>query len=350
MIVCLWGVLGATGNAFAQARYSVSRVAAPKPMIVLHDETGGVEAALAPTEGGELTSLRVRFKGEWVELIYRAREYNEGGGFRGKASFLWPAVGGQYPAAVTPRSSCEEGSYRIGESSYPMPCHGFAKSLAWEEVARSADARGARVSIEIRDTAETRVMYPFAFRLRATYELADGWLAIRYVVAAGERNPAPMPFSIGNHIALRVPYLAGTDPAAMLFETNSTAQLVRDPRGLVTTERRARSFASPVPLGSFDATVALPMTGYQGDAYARLTDPQGLGLRITQRASSTLPEPVVRFNLFGAPKQGYFSPEPWFGVQNSLNHRSGLLTLPAGGTWDWAVELRPEIASGNKGR
>ena len=124
---------GWSGAAAPQDRYSVSREpaggAGSPEVIVLRDNAAGLEAAIAPSQGGELTSLRVRFRGAWVELLYRAREYGPDSGFRGKASFLWPAVGGQYAVGTIPRSSCGDGDYPVGDRRYPMPCHGFAKDL-----------------------------------------------------------------------------------------------------------------------------------------------------------------------------------------------------------------------------
>jgi galactose mutarotase-like enzyme len=342
------GIALAVVSAFtaAPARYTIAREPADGPgsphVVVLRDHAAGVVAAVAPSEGGELSSLRVRFRGAWVELLYRAREYGPAPGWRGKAPLLWPAVGGQYPLGTIPESACADGSYLAGGRSYPMPCHGFAKSLAWEEIAASADPRGARVAVELRDSAWTRERYPFGFRLRAVYELAGGRLAITYTVSAAGANTGPMPFSIGNHVTFRLPFLEGTDPADMLFESPSTAELRRDAHGLVTAEVRPRSFAAPQRLGTFDATVALPLAGYRGVPYARLSDPRGLGVRIAHRGSSGLPEPLVQFNVYGGPRQGFLCPEPWFGLQNSLNRGTGLVTLAPGASWEWKIEIRPE--------
>ena len=335
----------------APARYTVAREpaggsASPR-VVVLRDRVAGLEAAVAPSEGGELSSLKVRVRGAWIELIYRAREYGPAPGWRGKAPFLWPAVGGQYPLGTTPKSSCADGAYVLGKHSYPMPCHGFAKSLAWEKIAASAGGRGARIAVELRDSAWTRERYPFGFRLRAVYELAGGRLAIAYRVSAAGANTGPMPFSIGNHVTFRLPFLEGTDPADMLFESPSTAELRRDAHGLVTAEVRPRSFAAPQRLGDFDAAVALALTGYRGVAYARLSDPRGLAVRITHRGSSRLPEPLVQFNVYGGPRQGFLCPEPWFGIQNSLNRGIGLVTLAPGASWEWNIEIEPEIAPAN---
>src|ERR1700760_2288769 len=107
----------AVSAGFGQNRYTVSDVDAAGPgtpkVVVLQDVAGGVEAAVAPSQGGELTSFRVKFKGEWVELLYHARDYTNTKGFQGKGPVLWPAVGVQYPLGQFPKSSCGDGSYLV---------------------------------------------------------------------------------------------------------------------------------------------------------------------------------------------------------------------------------------------
>jgi len=349
----LLGLLGLGTLSAQQSRYSVSEEMASgpgsPPVVVIRDDSAGMEAAVAPSEGGELSSLRVKFHGAWVELLYRARDYKSAPGFRGKAMFLWPAVGAQYPVDTPPEKSCGDGTYPVGGRTYPMPCHGFAKGLPWKEAGHAADATGARVTVELRDSQQTRADYPFGFVVRASYALAGGRLTIVYTVSAAAGNPGPMPFSIGNHIAFRVPFLQGTDAASMLFETPNTFQILRDARGFVNGQERARSFATPARLGDFDSTVALPLAGYQGAPFARLIDPQGLAVRISHRAATALPEPLVQFNVYGGPGWGFLCPEPWFGIQNSLNLRKDFDSLEAGRDWRWTVEVRPEITAAGAG-
>ena len=80
IVLCL-----AASTGFGEARYTVSGEDAAGPgtpkVVVLRDTVGGLEAAVAPSQGGELSSFRVKFKGEWVELLYRARDYNDTKGF-----------------------------------------------------------------------------------------------------------------------------------------------------------------------------------------------------------------------------------------------------------------------------
>jgi gluconolactonase len=149
-----------------------------------------------------------------------------------------------------------------------------------------------------------------------------------------------MIFSIGNHIAFKLPFVKGSDAAKMTLETPSTVQRLRNAKGVLSGEEKPRSLQTPEALGSFDARVAIPLSGYRSQPYARLVDPQGVSLRLTQQASSTLPEPLVRFNLYGGPQNGYFCPEPIFGIQNSLNLGQGVVRLPPGKNWKWRLELQ----------
>jgi gluconolactonase len=346
LVQMLLVLLLATPLAFSQNRYTIADEDAAGPgsprVVVLRDSVANVEAAVAPSQGGELSSYRVQFKGQWVEMLYHARDYSPGPGFKGKGPLLWPAVGAQYPVDTIPKTSCGEGTYAVAGKSYPMPCHGFARNFPWKEIARSADNRGARVTVELRDSPGTRQYYPFAFQVDATFEVSGGHVTADYVVKSDPSNTEAMMFSIGNHIAFKIPFVQGTDPNNMTFETHNTTQLLRNTVGVLSGEIKPRSFATPERLGDFDAHVAIPLAGYRSQPFARLVDPQGMTLRLTQQASSSLPEPLIRFNAYGGPKVGYFCPEPWFGVQNSLNTGKGAVRLNAGGVWKWRLDLQVE--------
>ncbi len=341
-----FALAGALGNLAAQPRYTVTDELAAGPgtpaVVVLHDHTAGAEAAIAPSQGGELSSYRIQVNGQWIELLYRARDYSGGDGFQGKGPLLWPVVGGQYKLDAPPANSCVTGPYEIAGKTYIMPCHGFARNLPWKEIQRSADRGGARVTVELRDSEATLPAYPYSFQVTATYQLSGGRLTIDYTVTSGAGNSTGMPFSIGNHIAFKLPFVEGSDPGKMTFETPSTAQLLRNAKGLLNGEEKPRSFQVPEELGSFDANAALPLSGYRSQPYARLVDPQGVSVRLTQQASSTLPEPLVRFNVYGSPARGYLCPEPFFGIQNSLGLNQGLVRLAPGESWKWRLEIQAD--------
>ena len=127
----------------------------------------------------------------------------------------------------------------------------------------------------------------FCLSVDATYEVSGGHLTIDYTVGSGASNTSEMIFSIGNHIAFKLPFVKGSDPAKMTLETPSTVQRLRNAKGVLSGEEKPRSFQTPEALGSFDARVAIPLSGYRSQPYARLVDPQGVSLRLTQQASST---------------------------------------------------------------
>ena len=159
-------------------------------LLVLRDADAGVEAAIAPSEGGELSSLRVRHKGEWIELLYHGRDYTPRESWRGKAPFLWPATGRNFAPSTAPVPDTKEGSYEWNGERYPMPIHGFAKDLPWKVESRHAGVDGAAVVLSLSDTHRTRRWYPFGFRLTVEYRLAEGRLAMRYTT---------MPFGRRDH-------------------------------------------------------------------------------------------------------------------------------------------------------
>jgi hypothetical protein len=94
-------VLGLALTASAQARYSITDedamgAGSPK-VVVLHDSVAGAEAAIAPSEGAEISSLKVTRQGKMIELLSNARNYASPPGlFHGRGPVLWPAVGMQY--------------------------------------------------------------------------------------------------------------------------------------------------------------------------------------------------------------------------------------------------------------
>ena len=324
-------------------------------MLVLRDSVGGLEAAVAPAKGGEMASLRVRRGGEWVETLWLARDYSPREGFGGKAPLLWPAVGRSRPADYKTEAAAGDslpaGAWDWRGQRLPMPGHGFARDLPWEVRAAVADASGALVRLGLEDSAWTRERYPFGYRLEVEYALEQGRLQIRYFVRAKEGNRGAMPFSIGNHITFRTPLVEGSDPAQMTLIAPSAVELVKQ-EGVPTGEQRARSHANGIPLGDFEVRNAVSLTGWEGDPWVELRDPQGLAVRLEHRASKQPSQPSIQFNVWGDARDGYFSPEPWVGMQNSLNSGHGLIQLEPGEEFRWTVHVAFEniAASGAASR
>lgn len=316
-------------------------------LITLEDAGHGVIAGIAPEKGGQMATLKIRRNGEWIELLYRAADYTVAPPeFAGKAPLLFPATGRSFTEAAR-REMARSGQGRDGGSwiwqgkEYPMPIHGFARDLPWKVERKSAEADGATLVLTLEDSAETRKYYPFGFHLSAIYRLSGGSLDLTYLVRASETNQAAMPFSIGNHIAFNAPLVPGSDPKAVRLETPATVEVIKDRFSVPSGERR--EWKAPATIGELPVKAAISLTGYStGEPYLEMTDPAGLRLRLSHEASEAPPQPVLLFNLWGDPQGGFFSPEPWVGLQNSLNLKQGLVHLEPGKIFRWHIRLEPE--------
>lgn len=93
-----------------------------------------------------------------------------------------------------------------------MPQHGFARRSKWAVVEQTPTA----VAMELTDTPATQACYPFAFRQRLRYHLAQGRLHWEQVIE--NRSPGPLPFSTGFHPYLAVPLTARSTRDACFVE------------------------------------------------------------------------------------------------------------------------------------
>ncbi len=346
--LALGAAVGSSVAAATPPRYSLRETATAEklPLILLRDETSRLEAAIAPTQGGELSGLAVEFEGRWVELLYRGRDYKSAPGFRGKASILWPAVGSSVPANATPVNGKIESAYDYQGKRYPMPQHGFARLKPWQVVRTWTNATEAAVELVLKDDADSRTQYPFGFALHVTYRVTEGRVEIYQEVKASTDNAAPMFFSIGNHIGFAVPLLAGSAADGFTVESPSRFEYLRGANGAPDGTTRERRFAPATLLAKQQLVPAMSVGAYEGDPWFRLTDAGGLGVKVSHRAQSTPASPYVQFNLWGGTAEGYFCPEPFVGLHNSLNSQTGQIDLAPGKSWTWLIRVEPERAAG----
>ena len=314
------------------------------PLIVLTDTEDGVEATIAPEQGGELCGLKYKYANQWIELLYKACDYTSSEGWRGKAPLLWPATG----ATIAPgerQAGQRSGRYSVAGKDYQMPFHGFAQTLPWKADIVKADPREARALLSLASTEQTRKIYPFDWRLSVEYRLREGRLFLVYNAGASQQNQEKMFFSIGNHITFRTPFLPNSDPAQMTMETNAGFLLTKDERNLPNGKTIPNPYSGRILLTQIPVGAAQSLGGYKSDPFVILTDPQGLRVRMKHNAESLPAQPHVQFNLWGDTKAGYFSPEPWVGAQNSLHSKIGLVELKPGQAWRWTIEIQPAASA-----
>ena len=96
-----------------------------------------------------------------------------------------------------------DGKYTFRGKTYPMDIHGFAKDSMFE----IENAGEHCVTFVLRDSEDTRAVYPFRFQLSVTYEVRDNTVFVSYDVEnlSGEM----MCFGIGGHPGFNVPLEEG---------------------------------------------------------------------------------------------------------------------------------------------
>lgn len=302
---------------------------------VVLDNGLGIRAAIAPEHGAELTSLSVHFDGRWHELLYRAMDYSGRPGWRGKAPLLWPATG----VSIHPDAGIQH--YALNGELYEMPFHGFVRNVPWRVIEEPSADKPVTLVLAMCETTETRRYYPFAFDLKVEYRLRKDRLSIQYTVTADVINTEAMPFSIGNHITFNAPLIPGSEAGKLKFYNQLPEMLLRDINKAFSGQVVPSPFTGWHNVATLGRSNAVSLGGQPGKAELLVLDPSGFQLRLAHQATTEPSEPAIRFNLWADTEDGFFSPEPWLGTQNSLNSRAGLVKLHPGETWNWTIDIVP---------
>ena len=128
-----------------------------------------------------------------------------------------------------------------------MPVHGFVSGAGGDVLAGKAEQPGPKHELVSHAATQsearcvTRIdsagvdpkyheCYPHEWALEVTWTVQRGELVVRYDVTNSGRAPAPMPFSIGNHLSLSYPFTGARSPAAyaagLLRGTATTEHLI----------------------------------------------------------------------------------------------------------------------------
>ncbi len=335
IVLCCISLSGKPSN-----RYIVrhERLKDGTSIIVLGDEKDGVEAYIAPQKGGELSGLCIFFHNQWHELLYRALDYDNTKGWRGKAPLLWPAVGRNYASNADEENN--KLSYFYNGKYYKIPIHGFARFNKWHVERMFADRKKAEVVLSMKDSQSSRKMYPFRFKIYVIHIITNGKYKAAYYVIANKNNKTNMFFSIGNHITFNVPLVKTSLLDSCYFETPLSVKYILDDRGIPTGEIQQCSFKPKVPITDLKVNKAISIGGFlKNDPWVKLYDPSGLSIKLSQHAEFLPNLPFVQFNIWGDVATGYFSMEPWTGLQNSFNSHKGLIYLCPGKSWKWNMEI-----------
>ncbi|MDN3274156.1 aldose 1-epimerase family protein [Frankia sp. RB7] len=270
---------------------------------------GSLTAAIK-AHGAELCSLRNKGGTEFV--------WQAGPAWARHAPLLYPIVG---------RLANDEMRHR--GKTYRMTQHGFARDsrFVWAE-------RGEkRCSLVLEDSQATRALYPFAFRLTATYTIDDSGLdLVLTVVNTGKET---LPVSLGGHPAFNWPLQAGVpkESYALAFTNEEPSPVRRVEGGLLlaaTDPSPVRGTVLPLSEALFtsDAIIFDPVNSH-AVRYAS-TDGNGPWLDMSWRGFRELgvwSKPSGAPFLCIEPWRGYASPKEFDG---EFSDKPGLMHIAPG--------------------
>ncbi|HEY1736145.1 MAG TPA: aldose 1-epimerase family protein, partial [Methylovirgula sp.] len=125
------------------------------------------------------------------------------------APILFPVVGWTRGSEV-----------RVGDRTYPLGLHGFARHQTFELVEKSPNI----VRLCLRSGIETRRLYPFDFALTVEHRLTEESFETRLTVE--NTGVTPMPYACGVHPGFRWPFEdGGADGYVIRFDAPENADV-----------------------------------------------------------------------------------------------------------------------------
>lgn len=231
--------------------------------------------------------------------------------------------------------------YSHAGQSYHLGQHGFARDRRFTWHARGA----ADCTLVLEDDAESRALYPFAFRLELAYALSGTTLTLRYTLA--NRGAEVMPAALGGHPAFTWPIRPGVAKEAheLRFARDEPAPIQGVAGGLLTQA----THPSPV----HDRVLALRPELFDHDALV-FTALESRSVRFSAPGTPVLEVSWEGFEQLGVwtkpagegdflciePWHGYASPE---GFTGGLMEKPGMMLIPPGSerALEWRVTVLP---------
>ena len=237
--------------------------------------------------GAELISFVDRRGEDRYEYLWQKSSV-----WNGQSPLLFPIVG-----------RLKDDAYRLGEATYQLQKHGFARTAHFE-----LEAQGAQeMTFLLRDTEATRAQYPFPFELRVHYFLTEnGFVMEHRVKNTGART---MYFSIGAH-----PGFQCEMGDRVVMDEEETAAAWR-------LDENALRGPAPEPVFNHSREIVITPTVFEADALifdglrsrgATLVRQNGRNVHVDFGGAPCL-------GVWAKPGAPYVCIEPWFGIDDRFD-------------------------------
>ena len=231
--------------------------------------------------------------------------------------FMWqadPSVWGSHAPNLFPIiGMMKAGRYNYKGKSYDMPKHGFVRHNEDFEVNKLSDTR---IEFILNTNTKLKIIYPFNFRLKISYELKENTLFVHHEVENLDNNN--IYFSLGGHPAFNCPLHkeeAYSDYSLEFQQPEQSESYLLDLNsGLVTDKTK--------PVFSSANTIKLRPDLFNEDALV-FKDLNSKSVSLKHSIKGTVL--TLKFDEFdylgiwGKPNAPYVCIEPWQGIADSIN-------------------------------
>lgn len=282
-----------------------------------YEISSGVLTAVVLEMGAEICSL---CDAAGHEFVWKA-----GPAWPRHAPILFPIVG-----------RLKNDQLRHGGKEYHLTQHGFARDRRFAWLTR----RKTSCSLELRDDAETRTIYPFAFQLILAFEIAG--MALRISCTVENPGDFVLPASVGMHPAFNWPLVPGAAKNAhrVVFAKEEPGPIFQVKGGLlqeatVPSPVRGRILTLNEALFDADALIFNPPCSQA----ARYEVPGGPGLDVSWEGFTTL-------GIWSRRGGDFLCIEPWLGYASPVGFddefakKPGLMLLAPGESRTTTVTVR----------
>ena len=263
----------------------------------------------AKNVGAELTS----FSDNGEELLWQGKEI-----WSGQSPLLFPVVG-----------RLREDTYCLGDKTYNIPKHGFARKAEFRLEAASKE----EMTFLLTESAETLACFPFPFELRVKYYFTEGGFVMEHHVK--NTGSEIMFFSIGAHPGFQ----CGMGDRVVMDESETAAAFRLDANGLRAAQQTPvfNSSREVVITPEIFAADALIFDGLKS-AGCTLERANGRRIHVDFGGAPCL-------GLWAKPGAPYVCIEPWYGIDDMYNashdftKKERILSLEAGKEFVFPVTI-----------
>lgn len=256
--------------------------------------------------------FKATFSAKGAELIALENKQNN-------KNYMWngnPEFWGKHSPILFPIvGTLKNDSYYYKEKKYNLSRHGFARDCIFSV----KDFSKTYIKFELNSSEETKLKYPFDFKLSIIYQLFTNKLETQYVVEnLGESD---LPFSLGAHPAFSLPN--NFEEYQLLFEEDSNLNCFPLEENLVS-----------------DTSYSLPLKENKLDLKYKLFEKDALVIKELNSSSVTLLEnqnPYLKVEWKNFKNLGIWTKtnapflciEPWIGYSDSTNANQQILDKDA---------------------